>query len=152
YFQLARASIPPNIPSAWRRSGLKPFQPNLVLQQLRPQTPPTATFTDENGVTISIIATQQDLAAKINDIVAQLQTSTATPVRLDLAFLQQTCLMAIADRNTLQLLNESLVKKAQEARLRKARKAVGDARVLTVQEIVEKNTKREETEALRIAE
>jgi hypothetical protein len=70
FFQLVRPSISRNIQSAFRKTGLYPFNPSVVLQQLRPKTPPKASFTDENGVTIDIVATENDLATRINDIVA----------------------------------------------------------------------------------
>jgi len=158
FFQLARASMPPNIPSAWRKTRLKPFNPDFVLQQLRPTTPPNTTVTDGNGAAINITLNitvggkdlaEEDLAARINNIAAQIQEATGTPVRRNLSFLKQTCLIMLAERNSLSLLNQSFVKKAQETRMKKARKAVGDARVLTVQDILEKQDARDTADAIQ---
>jgi hypothetical protein len=74
-----------------------------------------------------------------------------TPVRPNLTFLQQACLTAIADRDTLGLLNQSLVTKAKEVRTKKARKKVGEARVLTVQDIVAQQDARDAETAVLTA-
>jgi hypothetical protein len=138
FFQQARQTIGPNIPSSWRRTGLKPFLPSIVIQLIRPKTPPKASFTDENGVTVNITAPSPSVATKINDMVAQLTSQLGTPAQSSISFLHKTCLAAIAEANTLGQLNEALVQKAKDIRQKKSRKGIGEARVLTVAEIVEK--------------
>jgi DDE superfamily endonuclease/Psq-like protein len=144
FFQEARMSVKHNIPSAWKTAGLKPFDPNLILQQLRPKTPPKVTFTNENGVSFDIAATHEGLATKINDIVAGLEASLGTPVRPQLTLLQQTCLTVVAEWNATQLLNESLVTKAKEERKKKSsKKGAGNARILSVEEIRNNQTEKD---------
>lgn len=47
----------------------------------------------------------------------------------------------MAEVSTIKALTEALVKKAREIRIKKAKKAVNDAHVLTVQEIPDKQCK-----------
>lgn len=138
FFQQARQTIGPNIPLSWRRTGLKPFLPLIVIQVIRPKTPFKASFIDENGVTVNITATSPSVATKINDMVAQLTSQLGTPAQSSISFLHKTCLAAIAEANMLGQLNEALVQKAKDIRQKKSRKGIGEARVLTVAEIVEK--------------
>jgi hypothetical protein len=49
-------------------------------------------------------------------------------------FIGETALTALADKQTLQFLNEGLVKKSKEGRQNKTKKHFGTARVLTVEE------------------
>ena len=71
-------------------------------------------------------------------MVAQLMSQLGTPAQSSISFLHKTCLAAIAEANTLGQLNEALVQKAKNIRQKKSRKGIGEARVLTVAEIVEK--------------
>ena len=50
YYEQARKTIASNISGAWKGAGLIPFNPDKVLQPLRPTTPPTASLTDGAGV------------------------------------------------------------------------------------------------------
>jgi hypothetical protein len=49
-----------------------------------------------------------------------------------MTFIRDTTLAALADRNTLQFINEGLVKKSKKGRQNKIKKHFGAARVLTV--------------------
>jgi len=151
-FQRARSSISKNIPAAWRAAGLMPFNPAHVLERYKPKTPPTATFTNEDGISVNVVATGPALAKRINDIVEQLRGICVTPLRNDVAFVQQTCLEAIADRVNLKLVNDALVNKQRQRRLEKTRKHYGEARVLTVQAMLDKQAERDEAEALKTTE
>jgi hypothetical protein len=57
-----------------------------------------------------------------------------TPHRSKITFIGDTVLTALADRKTLQFINEGLVKKSKEGRQNKTKKHFGTARVLTVEE------------------
>ena len=145
YFQLARSRIAANIASAFRKTGLQPYDPDLVLKQFQPKT--TTDYNDSSEATVNIAfkiaGSLDDIEAKVDDIITQIEQSLETPVRSDLRFIRQTCLTALAECHTLNTLNKSLVQKARESRVKKARKAAGEARVLTVQEIVEKQARRD---------
>ena len=79
WFQVARLWVTKNIPSAWRKAGLIPFNAAVVLDTIRPRTPPKASFTDENGVTIDTTFPGESLAKQINDLVAQVSNLCHTP-------------------------------------------------------------------------
>lgn len=152
YFQ-ARKTITRNIPGAWRGAGLYPYNPEYILQQYRPTTPPFASLTDKNGRRIDI-QVGPDVAQKINEIVAQVIDVCPTPLRSGVSFVKDTCLTAIADRdtaiaerNTLQVLNQGLVEKQKAARKKKTTKYFGKARMLTLEEMETQAQEREEREA-----
>ena len=86
YFQEARRCIVPNIGSAWRAAGLRPFNPEPILARARPKSPPIASFTNEDGVTIKLVATEPTLIDQINRIVAALEPICTTPPRRDVTF------------------------------------------------------------------
>lgn len=147
FFQAARqeAISPRNIISAWRAVGLKPYNPSPILMKYRPKTPPFASFTHEDGRRVDI-QVQPDIGQKINEIVEQLWTVCPTPYRPKVAFIKDTVLTALADRNTLQFINEGIVKKSKEGRQRKMKKYFGAARVLTVEEALKMKEDREAKE------
>ncbi|KIM92733.1 hypothetical protein OIDMADRAFT_173813 [Oidiodendron maius Zn] len=149
YYQKARQTILQNIPSAWRGTGLVPFCPDKILLPLRPKTPPV--LTDENGRTINV-PIGSELAIQINDMVSQLLDVCQSPLKQGILFIKQTALTAIADRATLRSLNQGLVEKTTKQRRKKTGKHFGEARVLTVEDILTKAQERETREAIEGAE
>jgi DDE superfamily endonuclease/helix-turn-helix, Psq domain len=143
YYQTARKSIAKNALAAWRGAGLIPFNSNKILQPLRPKTPPTATLTDEAGRTIRL-PVDGELAVRINKVVSDLLDTCASPLKHEVLFVKNAALTAIADRATLQSLNQGLVEKTSTWRKKHTAKHCGEARVLTVEEI---QNKRQEIEA-----
>jgi hypothetical protein len=61
-------------------------------------------------------------------------------------FIGDTALTALADKHTLQFINEGLVKKTKEGRQNKTKKAFGKARILTVEEAIRKKKERKAKE------
>jgi hypothetical protein len=116
FFQAARqeAISLRNITSAWRAAGWKPYNPSPTLLKYRPKTPLFASFTDEDGRRVDI-QVQPDIGQKINEFVDQLLRVCPTPYRPKVAFIADTALTAIADRTTLQFMNNGLVKKSKAA-------------------------------------
>ena len=135
FYQLARqeAISLRNIASAWRAAGLKPFNPSPILQKYRPRTPP---FTSDRG------QVQPDVAQEIDEIEAQLLRACPTPQRAKVHRLRDTCLTALADKHTLQFMNQGLVQKQQQARQKKTKKHFGAARVLTVEDALKRQEER----------
>ena len=78
YYEQARKTIPSNISGAWKGAGLMPFNPDKVLQPLRPITPPTASLTDGISRTITV---DGEAALRINQVVAQLIDVCDTPLK-----------------------------------------------------------------------
>jgi hypothetical protein len=146
-FQEARKTIPKNIPGAWRGAGLVPYNPEKILASFRPKTPPFVSLTDENGRRVDI-QVGDDLAQRINAIVSEVAAVCSTPLRSQVTFVQDTCLTALADSRSLQILNEELVKKQQERRIKKNNKAFGKARLLKMEDMLaqEKERKTKESE------
>jgi hypothetical protein len=136
FYQKTRKGIAKNIPGAWRGCGLFPFNPQKVLINYRPKTPPFATFTDENGRSVNIQA-GDTLAGQINTLVSQLLEVCPSPLKSGIGFIQSTALTALADRSTLQALNQGLVDKQLRARTTRTKKAHGQARILRVGEMRE---------------
>ena len=79
-----------------------PFNPDKVLQPLRPITPPTASLTDGIGRTITV---DGEAALRINQVVAQLIDVCDTPLKEEVLFFRHTALTALAGRTTLKSLN-----------------------------------------------
>lgn len=152
YYQQARLGIAKNIPGAWRGVGLHPFEPLRVLQDFRPTTPPSMTFTDRNGRTLKI-SVDQELENTIDKLFDTVINKYGSPLKKDLAVIKDMALTAAADNFMLKQLNQGLVEKQQMVRRIKDRKAFGDARVLTVAEAYKKMAAREakdqEDQALR---
>ncbi|RFU33002.1 hypothetical protein B7463_g3338, partial [Scytalidium lignicola] len=72
------------------------------------------------------------IAPDITATIAQALQVCPTPLRNKLIHVRQTCLTAIADRNTLTIVNQGLVNKQQQARMKKMKKSYGLAGVLTI--------------------
>jgi hypothetical protein len=123
-----------NISSAWRATGLIPYDPTPILQKFRPKTPPQASLIDENGRRINITITEPSLASKVNELIAQIVEVCPTPYHSNIHTLGETCLTAIADANTLRFVNETIVKKQQQSRCKRTKKHFGSTRILTVAE------------------
>lgn len=144
-YQQARQTIKNNIPGAWRGAGLVPYDPGKIYARHRPVTPPFASLTDRFGRKVDLTV-DEDTGKQIDSIVQQLLDVCDTPLKQGVTFIKNTCLTALADRSTLQILNQGLVEKATEGRKRANRKHHGQARVLTVEEIEEKKAEREAKE------
>ncbi len=70
-----------------------------------------------------------------------------TPLKKGVALLRDSYLTARADCSALQILNEGFVQKAANERRKASRKHHGEARILTVEQIQEKNAEKEAKEA-----
>lgn len=146
YYQEARQACVRHIPTAWQKVGLIPFNPNVVLDAIRPVTPPASmTIRDSRGNIVDIWAERNpDLAAQIDDFVDKLKETVTTPVRIDLDHLKAATLSVIAECNALSLINEALVEKQKDIRVKKSsRQGIGGkGRVLTVEEAQNEINKR----------
>lgn len=102
-----------NIASAWRKSGLLPYNPAIVLdpiRQSRPFTPPdrTLTISGVGDETIDLTYTPAQ-AEQVNSIVAQLRAALATPLIDRLDQLQRGACAAIARADVVALENYELM-------------------------------------------
>jgi hypothetical protein len=142
FYHLARkdAFSPENIESAWSSTGLIPFDPSHVLEKYRPTTPLTAVSTE------FCAQLQPAQAEKVNEILAALSEITASPFKGQLASLKNIALTAIAENQSLQKLNDEMLKKQKVDRGAQTRKNYGNARVLTVKECLEKKEERKRKE------
>lgn len=154
FFELAceEAISSRNIASAWRATGLDPYNPSPILQKYRPLTPPIASLTSSDGVRLEIPVTQPDLAQEIDAVVSRLVQVCSSPYKADVQFLKRTALTAIADRDSFSYLNQQLVDKSKESRQRKTKKHFGAARVLTVEDALERKANREAQEQKKLDE
>jgi exoribonuclease II len=88
------------------------------------------------------------LADQIDDILAQLREVCPTsPIRKKIDFVKHTALTAIADRTTLRAMNQSLVEKTTTWRKKNTAKHFGEARVLVVEDLLNKAQEREVKDA-----
>jgi molybdopterin/thiamine biosynthesis adenylyltransferase len=60
--------------------------------------------------------------------------------------MKDTCLTALADKSTLQAINDGLVERQRQSRKAKTKKFYGQARVLTVEEMRKKSKERDRAE------
>ena len=130
-----------NITSAWRAASLVLFNLAPILSAVYPKTPPLASFTNKDSVQMDI-QVQPNLAQKVNKFVADLIEGATLISRSKIKFVQREALTAIADRSTLQLLNNGLVEKQQKSHRNRTKATFGDARVLTVKEAHKKQKER----------
>jgi GMP synthase PP-ATPase subunit len=77
---------------------------------------------------------QSDIDQKINESMAQLLRVCSMPHQSQVTFIGEIALTALTDKQTLQFLNEGLVKKREEGRQNKTKKHISTARVLTVED------------------
>ena len=70
----------------------------------------------------------------------------ATPHQPKVRFIRDTALIALADKHTLQFMNEGLVRKSKEGRQNKTKKHFGVARILTLEEALRKKEERKAKE------
>jgi len=137
YYQSARLKgfYKQNILSAWRSTGLVPYNPDVVISKLPcPKTPSYATFINEDGVQVNIPVTPHT-ATRINEVVGAILSGMTPSLHAHVLDLKNTALTAVADRTILQRTNQELLDKQQQQRRKKqSRKAVEKARVLTVDE------------------
>jgi hypothetical protein len=73
-----------NIASSWRKAGLIPYNPALILSTLRPITP-RAMIIDEHGNKAIIIAKMPTTANQINQLVADINNSINSTTEYRLA-------------------------------------------------------------------
>ena len=130
-----------NILSAWRGTGLVPYNPQHVIDKLpRPVTPPSCR--DVNNDT-------PKTTKRIQEASDVLLTRMTPSLRAHVDVLKTTALNAVADRIILQHTNQELIAKQDQRRQKTSRKGHGKAKVLTVgkeRELVEE--KRQKDEAL----
>ena len=130
-----------NILSAWRGTGLVPYNPQHVIDKLpRPVTPPSCR--DVNNDT-------PKTTKRIQEASDVLLTRMTPSLRAHVDVLKTTALNAVADRTILQHTNQELIAKQDQRRQKTSRKGHGKAKVLTVgkeRELVEE--KRQKDEAL----
>ena len=130
-----------NILSAWRGTGLVPYNPQHIIDKLpRPVTPPSCR--DVNNDT-------PKTTKRIQEASDVLLTRMTPSLRAHVDVLKTTALNAVADRTILQHTNQELIAKQDQRRQKTSRKGHGKAKVLTVgkeRELVEE--KRQKDEAL----
>lgn len=134
YFQQARRSAisTKNIASAWRAAGLQPFNPAPIIEKHMPKPQP---FTEPtNRVGICTDTQELRLAQEVSSIIADVLSQVPADVHPSIKRLEEIALACIANNSALNLLNQGLVQKQQQARTKKSRKAYGTARLLTVEE------------------
>jgi hypothetical protein len=100
--------------------------------EVQAQNSAIASLTNEDGVCIHTIELQPDVGQQVNQMVAQLREVCPTPHRPGVRFIRDTALTTLADKHTLQFMNEGLVKKSKEGR------HFGTARILTVADALRK--------------
>jgi hypothetical protein len=142
FYHLARtdAFSPENIESAWSATGLIPSDPSHVLRKYRPSTPVTA------GSTEFCAQLQPAQAQKVNEILSALFEITASSLKAQLTSLSNIALTAIAENQSLQKLNDEMLKKQKASRGAQTRKNYGHARVLTVKECLDRGEERKRKE------
>jgi len=136
YYHKARSTAitTRNVLSAWRAAGLIPYDPSVITSNLpRPTTPPFASLTNSNGVQVNITVTPHT-AIRINQFVDEVLAGMTPSLHSHVLGLKDTALTAVADRAVLRQTNQELLEKQQQRRKNQSRKAVGGARVLTVNE------------------
>ena len=141
----ARLSIPSNIPSAWRAAGLLPFDPAKVLERFRPKTPPFASLTDRQGRRVDI-AVDEHTGEQINALIASLLDVCSPSLQSQIPSFQHAYRAVVADNQCLQVMNKEVVEKAKKRRINKQRKNYGEARILTLQDMLDKKKQRDAEE------
>lgn len=145
-----------NIRSAWKATGLQPFNPQLILDKYPPPPPPpVASLTSSDGRTVSASITEPTLAKEIDKIVARLLQvcpSDSDQTQADIASLRRTCLTALAETTTLTAINQQLVEKAKLSRKTKEKKHFGEARQPTVEAALKKVAEKAKKEAEKVSE
>jgi len=133
-----------NIRSAWRKSGLYPYQPNIVLNKWFPQyvpsdprsserpiTPPDALVTVQgsNGDVVKLLLRTPADIAQVDEFIRRYK-DTLEPTTFEK--LGRACKLAIANKAIVELDNQCLVTAAQRKKERASRKKDhhGNARVL----------------------
>jgi len=106
YYQAARheAISLTNIASAWRATGLLPFNPSVVLEKIRPTTPSCISFTDKNGHRFNI-PVSPSVEERLTEIFRQLLQG-ASPLRSQVVHnIRQFTLSTVADNTILKRTN-----------------------------------------------
>ena len=149
-FQEARheAMTSANIKSAWRKAGLYPYKPQMVLQKIsspdeRPVTPPEVTITNSQGASIHIAFTPQD-AKQVDKLFEQVKASYELSVSTLEAItkISKVAKISMASYHVSQYTNKGLAQAAQNEEARRSRKQ-GDShkgRVLN-QGVIDKREK-----------
>jgi hypothetical protein len=145
FYHQARSGIAANIPGAWKGVGLHPFKPQRVLEAFRPKTPPSMVLHDGTGRKLEIPLDQQ-LGDRVLEMFQAVISKYGSPLKKDLAVVQDLALTAIVDNNTLKPLNQGLVDKQRKAYHQKERKAFGETRQLTLQQADDQKAAREAKE------
>lgn len=150
YYQQARQTIGSNIPGAWRGTGLVPWNPDKILLPLRPTTTPSIMLTDQYGRSLNATI-DGNLAYRVNQVISDaLDRCATTPQKRDLLSVKEAALTALADRATLQVVNQSLIEKTSMWRKKSTAKHFGEARVLTVDECHQRTQEREAKEFIAL--
>lgn len=84
--------------------------------------------------------------------MAQLLKVCDTPHRPQVRFVGDTALTVLADKDTLRFIKEGLVKKTKKSRQSKTKKAIGTARILTMDEALREKEERKAKERQRMHE
>ena len=145
YYQAARheAISPTNIASAWRATGLLPFDPSVILQKIQPTAqsttqPPCISFTDKNGHRFDI-PMSPSVEEKLTAIFGQLLQGASPFHSKAIHNIQQFTLRTVADNIILKRTNQELLEKQKKQRHNNTKAAYGKARVLSVAEAQKKN-------------
>ena len=125
-----------NIASGFKKTGLYPFNPELILQTLRPITPPAAILRDSNGNGVEISVDCPNTAARIDKLVADIRGGSQ-----DKTLVAELCSIAVetvAKKNLAYRQCSEIIEKDKQRRHKgKSKKNCGEAKVLTVGEIRE---------------
>ena len=131
-----------NVKSAWRATGLLPFNSAHVLEKIRPKTPPHASLTDSFGRHINVTFTTEHAVQTINDLVGSVVDGISPSKRPQLLELGQRAEKATAEAEKARAekviaheLNEAMVESMKNTRKRANKKGGNGACKLTVKDL-----------------
>jgi DDE superfamily endonuclease len=127
-----------NIASGFRKTGLYPFNPDIVLDNLRPTTPvqpPTAILRDSERNEVQVEIDCPDTAARVNALVKEVREGRESEEAK--AELCKIAVTAVAEKHLLAKQCDEMIEKDKQRRRKgkRSNKHCGEARHLTVAEI-----------------
>jgi hypothetical protein len=148
---------PTTILSAFRATGLIPFDPSAVIKNVavdsqgRPTTPPSVTITDGEGNSIQIPVTPYNIDAingHIRAILVDSEPAFSSDIKKRIEQLAKSASIATTSNIILKKDNQDLFQANQQKKKPTQTKIPHDGRVLSVEEAAKKKKSREEKEAL----
>ena len=146
----ARKGLKGWLAGAWRGCGLLPFNPEHVLIKLPTYRRQLEKKGEGEGTTqgYSDLTQHASVAQQAEEALEALKTTETTPRRRQhLLTLQNITRNALADVNTLTIVNNNLIRQCQKKRQKKDKGFADGAKVLTVDKIVAHKKKKEERQA-----